>query len=221
MFKTILGKNKQFSIDLIKFLWKKLRKENIWSPPKIFLANGFSTDEKKMYQDIVSNLLGKVIFSYCKRQLHKSSFQGIVVENRQEATHIVFPEKVIDTKDTEHYYRVLDKRGFKMLVHWWYFPDSYDTWIVYGGGGYQAGVTRKASFNETNLLLLPKNGIWTLSCEWLSESKRFNEWMNEGDFELSQDNTSDSPCEANASTTETVVQHKKQNSLPSQTISKN
>jgi SWI/SNF related-matrix-associated actin-dependent regulator of chromatin subfamily C len=28
----------------------------------------------------------------------------------------------------EEYFRVIERNGDDVLVHWWYFPDSYDTW---------------------------------------------------------------------------------------------
>lgn len=111
---------------------------------------------------------------------------GVVVENVEDASHIVVSQSVMDPEDKECYYRILDQRGSKAFVHWWYRPDSYDTWMVFGGGGYQTGNASSEKAKIMPSLFLPKSGVWTLSVEWLYLSEKYNEWMNEGDFELSQ-----------------------------------
>lgn len=53
--------------------------------------------------------------------------QGTVVENETDATHIVYP--AIDSLD-EEYARPCMKRDRSVLLHWYYFPDSYDSWTT-------------------------------------------------------------------------------------------
>ena len=37
---------------------------------------------------------------------------------------------VIGVEQDLDYLRSLQKRDGKCLVHWWYYPDSYETWIA-------------------------------------------------------------------------------------------
>ena len=55
-------------------------------------------------------------------------------DSREKATHIVYP-----TQDPleEEYARPLFRRDKYTMLHWYYFPDSYDTWVTgqsCGGG---------------------------------------------------------------------------------------
>lgn len=43
-----------------------------------------------------------------------------------EATHIIY--RTVDPLD-EEYARPSFKRGGNVNMHWYYFPDSYDTWL--------------------------------------------------------------------------------------------
>lgn len=53
--------------------------------------------------------------------------QGTVVENEADATHIIYPP--VDPME-EEYARPCMKRERSILLHWYYFPDSYDTWTT-------------------------------------------------------------------------------------------
>lgn len=51
--------------------------------------------------------------------------QGTVVENEADATHIIYPP--VDPME-EEYARPCMRRERSVLIHWYYFPDSYDSW---------------------------------------------------------------------------------------------
>ena len=53
--------------------------------------------------------------------------QGTIAENEADATHIIYPP--VDPLE-EEYARPCMRRDRYVLLHWYYFPDSYDTWIV-------------------------------------------------------------------------------------------
>lgn len=53
--------------------------------------------------------------------------QGTVVENEADATHIIYPP--VDPME-EEYARPCMKRERSILLHWYYFPDSYDSWTT-------------------------------------------------------------------------------------------
>lgn len=71
----------------------------------------------------------------------------------------------------EEWFRTLEKKENKVLVHWWYHPDSYDSWLV-----------------QTDQFADPEeapdhNGPWHIISRWLQDSVKFNELMNEEDYE--------------------------------------
>lgn len=45
----------------------------------------------------------------------------------EEATHIIYP--VVDPLD-EEYARPAFRRDRMVMMHWYYFPDSYDSWVA-------------------------------------------------------------------------------------------
>lgn len=47
-----------------------------------------------------------------------------VTENEDDATHIIYPEVELP----DNYARPLFKRGKHVMMHWYYLPESYDTW---------------------------------------------------------------------------------------------
>lgn len=55
-----------------------------------------------------------------------SSRQGEVVDDEEEATHVIFP--TVDPLADE-YARVVFKRDKHVMLHWYYLPDSYDSWV--------------------------------------------------------------------------------------------
>ena len=58
-------------------------------------------------------------------------------EGRDKATHVVYP-----TQDPleEEYARPLFRRDKYTMLHWYYFPDSYDTWVTGQWAGSRTGV---------------------------------------------------------------------------------
>lgn len=71
------------------------------------------------------------------------------MQSEQEATHIVenqdspadsadvllllilhaLRSNVAHRMQDAEYFRPLKKKGDMVLVHWWYYPDSYDEWV--------------------------------------------------------------------------------------------
>nr|CAG8484385.1 14089_t:CDS:2 [Entrophospora candida] len=97
---------------------------------------------------------------------------GRVTDKLDEATHIIHESNDNDYQD-EDWFRTLEKKDGKVLVHWWYYPDSYDTWV-----------------EETSDHADPEpppinNGPWNVGDRWITDSIKFNEWVNEEDYELS------------------------------------
>eukprot|EP00047_Mylnosiga_fluctuans_P004611 m.235539 g.235539 ORF g.235539 m.235539 type:complete len:909 (+) comp12845_c0_seq1:91-2817(+) len=89
----------------------------------------------------------------------------------ESATHcIVAP--ATSYGDSEEYYRVIDKADdeSEVLVHWWYYPDSYDTWCSHDG-------------SSADIEPPPIKARWNLNARWLLDMRTYNEIMNEEDYE--------------------------------------
>ena len=97
---------------------------------------------------------------------------GTVVGNENEATHVVVEDPSPDVNDdSTEYVRVQQVRDKFAFVHWWYYPDSYDTWINYS--------EIKGSSGES---LAPHTGKWIVTSKWITDMDEFNEYMIERDY---------------------------------------
>lgn len=103
------------------------------------------------------------------------SFLGTVIDDESQASHIL--NDVADTSgDTdEEWFRTLEKKEGKVLIHWWYYPDSYDAWLP-----------ESAEFVIDPEPAPEHTGAWNVSVRWLRDSFKYNEWMNEEDYEDSK-----------------------------------
>ncbi|KAJ1782247.1 SWI/SNF and RSC complex subunit Ssr2, partial [Coemansia sp. RSA 2399] len=112
-----------------------------------------------------------------------SGFGGRVVDSQEDATHIVDGTNVkgvsasidVDVSSGERedvWFRTLEKRDTQALVHWWFTPDSYDAWLP-------AQPPYDAEPEEAGQHV----GAWRVSAQWLEDSGKYNELMNEEDYE--------------------------------------
>lgn len=51
----------------------------------------------------------------------------MILENEEEATHIIYPST--DPLDEEYARAVFRNKEKWTLLHWYYFPDSHDSWV--------------------------------------------------------------------------------------------
>ncbi|WFD34568.1 SWI/SNF and RSC complex subunit Ssr2 [Malassezia cuniculi] len=101
------------------------------------------------------------------------------ITDRAEATHILHPSDdgapaVGDSEQKppeSEYFRTLAHHNGKVLIHVWYRPDSYDTWLP------------DKDFAEPEPAPAPRTTAWQLCSNWLRDSVRYNELMNEEDYE--------------------------------------
>lgn len=136
---------------------------------------GLLTQPRIFFNSVTSSLktsLGKIVASH----------GGEVVHDVSLATHIIDWNPEVDSlpKDLdEDYIRVLDTKheGGKneILVHWWYYPDSYDQWIA---------SEEVDDAEPVDLSYLDAKKQWTVSCRFISDCSKFNEWCNELDYEI-------------------------------------
>lgn len=54
---------------------------------------------------------------------------GTVTETESECTHVIKPNLLSTEPEDVEYLRTIEKRERLALVHWWYYPDSYNTWL--------------------------------------------------------------------------------------------
>ncbi|KAI8325556.1 hypothetical protein GQ54DRAFT_295377 [Martensiomyces pterosporus] len=105
---------------------------------------------------------------------------GRAVESEVEATHVVEDTEVrgsiggqgADKARDDVWFRTLNKHDSRVLVHWWYTPDSYDAWVA-------AEPPYSAEPEEAP----EHSGAWRVSRQWIEDSVGFNEWLNEEDYE--------------------------------------
>ncbi|KAI9503376.1 hypothetical protein BX070DRAFT_225315 [Coemansia spiralis] len=106
---------------------------------------------------------------------------GRVVDSQEDATHVVDNIEVKgsfsdvaggDSEREDVWFRTLEKRDSQVLVHWWYTPDSYDAWLP-----------AEPPYNAEPEDAAERTGTWHVSLQWLEDSSKFNELMNEEDYE--------------------------------------
>ncbi|PWZ03615.1 hypothetical protein BCV70DRAFT_197815 [Testicularia cyperi] len=101
------------------------------------------------------------------------------------ATHVLVPSEstppsspkpgedsaTSDASNSEEYFRTLARKGGRALIHVWYRPDSYDTWLP------------AADFADPDPEPAPRSTAWKVPTKWLRDGVRYNELMNEEDYE--------------------------------------
>uniref|UniRef100_A0A1A8H898 SWI/SNF related, matrix associated, actin dependent regulator of chromatin, subfamily c, member 2 n=1 Tax=Nothobranchius korthausae TaxID=1143690 RepID=A0A1A8H898_9TELE len=140
------------NVEMFMTIEKSLVQNNCLSRPVIYLSS-----------DIEPKLLGK-LKDIIKRH------QGSVTEDKASSSHVVVP--IPTSLEEEEWVRPVMKRDKQVLLHWGYFPDSYDTWIP--ASEIEAAVEDPPSPEK------PRK----VHAKWILDLDQYNEWMNEEDFEV-------------------------------------
>ncbi|XP_021239516.1 SWI/SNF complex subunit SMARCC2-like, partial [Numida meleagris] len=143
------------NVEMFMTIEKSLVQNNCLSRPNIFL-----------HQEIEPKLLSK-LKDIIKRH------QGTVTEDKSNASHVVCP--VPGNLEEEEWVRPVMKRDKQVLLHWGYYPDSYDTWIP--------ASEIEASVEDAPTPEKPRK----VHAKWILDTDTFNEWMNEEDYEVSDE----------------------------------
>lgn len=115
------------------------------------------------------------------------------VDDVSTATHILLPSADDGETSTDgskppesEYFRTLAHHDKKVLIHVWYRPDSYDTWLP------------DKDFSQPEPAPVPRTEAWRIGARWLRDTYLYNELMNEEDYELeeSEDVRGESAAEA-------------------------
>ncbi|CAO2581920.1 SWI/SNF complex subunit SMARCC2 [Lemmus lemmus] len=143
------------NVEMFMTIEKSLVQNNCLSRPNIFLC-----------PEIEPKLLGK-LKDIVKRH------QGTITEDKSNASHVVYP--VPGNLEEEEWVRPVMKRDKQVLLHWGYYPDSYDTWIP--------ASEIEASVEDAPTPEKPRK----IHAKWILDTDTFNEWMNEEDYEVNDD----------------------------------
>ncbi|XP_015760824.1 PREDICTED: SWI/SNF complex subunit SMARCC2-like [Acropora digitifera] len=140
------------NVELFLNIEKALKEAKLLTVPQVYIMPDIDAKLAAKLRDIV------------KRH------NGAITDDKAAATHVVheppppFPE--------DEWLRPLLKQDNQVLVHWWYYPDSYDTWVPSG------------NIEDEPQPEPQHQGPWQVNARWLSDLDVFNEWMNEEDYEL-------------------------------------
>ncbi|XP_068598127.1 SWI/SNF complex subunit SMARCC2 [Brachionichthys hirsutus] len=142
------------NVEMFMTIEKSLVQNNCLTRPVIYLS-----------ADMEPKLLGK-LKDIIKRH------QGSVTEDKASSSHVVLP--IPTSLEEEEWVRPVMKRDKQVLLHWGYFPDSYDTWIP--ASEIEASVEDPPSPEKPRKV----HGKWILDLD------QYNEWMNEEDYEVGE-----------------------------------
>nr|XP_056722537.1 SWI/SNF complex subunit SMARCC2 isoform X2 [Euleptes europaea] len=143
------------NVEMFMTIEKSLVQNNCLSRPNIYLHPDIDPKLQAKLKDII------------KRH------QGTVTEEKNNASHIVFP--VPGSLEEEEWVRPIMKRDKQVLLHWGYYPDSYDTWI--------AASEIEAPVEDAPTAEKPRK----VHAKWILDTDTFNEWMNEEDYEVNDE----------------------------------
>jgi len=76
----------------------------------------------------------------------------------------------------EEFARAAMKRDKSVLIHWYYFPDSHDSWV-------QPQVELPVDPPESPPT---HSGVWRVIATWVLDLEQYNEWMTEEDYEVDE-----------------------------------
>ena len=114
-----------------------------------------------------------------------------VVDSLEVATHSVYYDDEVDgapilgdDEEETDYMVPRDVRPAgpgqvgRALIHWWYYPDSYDQWIP----STEVDAADASPPNSEH-----KDKIWVVNCRFLKDLRKFNEWGEEEDYAKEED----------------------------------
>ncbi|XP_045118231.1 SWI/SNF complex subunit SMARCC2-like [Portunus trituberculatus] len=148
---------KDANIELFREIEKSLLSSKCWTKPVVYIQNEVDKELRNELKDIVKRHDGKI------------------VDEDEEATHIVYDEQ--DPLDDE-FARAVMRRDRQTLFHFYYMPDSYDSWA--------SGVDLDYDPPESPFFF---DGQWKVCANWLQDLESYNEWMNEEDYEVDESGT--------------------------------
>ncbi|KAF9215610.1 hypothetical protein BGZ59_000885 [Podila verticillata] len=150
-------------MDLVLHIRRELIALGLVKNPLVAFDDSVEPEEREKLQTAVDRLGGSVVSDF------------------SQATHIIHHStEELESPEGEEWLRTLEKKDGKVLVHYWYYPDSYDEWLL----------ETTSDFMDPEPV--PEHeGAWNISTRWIRDSDKYNEWMNEEDYEPSSDQDQD------------------------------
>lgn len=153
-----------------------------------FQANAKRDPNTQMMMEIESSLVDAEIFRppviFIRPEVDRAlvskireiitTHQAEVTEDEEDATHIVYPDV---GPIPEEYARPLFKRDKYVMLHWYYFPESYDSWVPINSFDMPDNVPDNPPSPADR---------WRVSAEWVRDLDQYNEWMSEEDYEVDE-----------------------------------
>ncbi|KAF8940045.1 hypothetical protein EDD21DRAFT_336620 [Dissophora ornata] len=154
---------KSQNMELVSHIRQELVSQGVIKNPVIAFDDSIGEEEREKLETSVERL------------------GGSVVSDLSQASHIIHhSSEELESPEGEEWLRTLEKKDGKVLVHYWYYPDSYDEWLL------------ETSSEFMDPEPVPEHtGAWNISARWIRDSEKYNEWMNEEDYEPSSDQNSD------------------------------
>ncbi|XP_063072316.1 SWI/SNF complex subunit SMARCC2 [Engraulis encrasicolus] len=142
------------NVEMFMTIEKSLVQNNCLSRPVIYLSSEIEPKLLAKLKDII------------KRH------QGSVSEDKANSSHVVVP--IPTSLEEEDWVRPVMKRDKQVLLHWGYWPDSYDTWI--------AASEIEAAVEDAPTPEKPRK----VHAKWILDLDQYNEWMTEEDYEVGE-----------------------------------
>ncbi|XP_064410644.1 SWI/SNF complex subunit SMARCC1 isoform X2 [Latimeria chalumnae] len=142
------------NVEMFMTIEKTLVQNNCLIRPTVYLVSDIELKMANKLKDIV------------KRH------QGTITEDKSKASHHIYP--VPTSLDDDEWLRPVMKKDKQVLVHWGFYPDSYDTWV--------SASDVEAEAEDPPIPERP----WKVHSKWILDTDAFNEWMNEEDYEVDE-----------------------------------
>lgn len=142
------------NVEMFMNVEKTLVQNNCLTRPVVYLSSDLEQKQAGKLKDII------------KRH------QGTITEEKSKATHIIYPSP--SQQEEDEWLRPVMRKDKQVLVHWGFFPDSYDTWA--------STSDMDADVEDPPTPEKP----WKVHAKWVQDTDNFNEWMNEEDYEMDE-----------------------------------
>ncbi|XP_013876839.1 SWI/SNF complex subunit SMARCC1 [Austrofundulus limnaeus] len=142
------------NVEMFLNVEKNLVQNNCLTRPLVYLSPEIEQKQASKLKDII------------KRH------QGSITEDKSKATHIIYSS--LTQQEEEEWLRPVMRKDKQVLVHWGFYPDSYDTWVS----------TSEVDGDVEDPLSTDRP--WKVHAKWVQDTDAFNEWMNEEDYEVDE-----------------------------------
>ncbi|KAG5271741.1 hypothetical protein AALO_G00183500 [Alosa alosa] len=142
------------NVEMFMNVEKTLVQNNCLTRPIVYLSSDLEQKQVSKLKDII------------KRH------QGTITEEKSKATHIIHPSP--SQQDEDEWLRPVMRKDKQVLIHWGFYPDSYDTWV--STSDVDADVEDPPSSEKP----------WRVHAKWVLDTDAFNEWVTEEDYEMDE-----------------------------------